>query len=262
MTSSVPTHAVVEVDSIFGTIEAFAGDLITDHIVAFGAHTRPELAFLLAVVEPGDAVFDLGAHIGSFTIPLARRIGEAGRIVAVEGLPSTFALLERNLRRHAAAAVALNALVAPSAQTYGVQTPTGNTGASYFVRDPTRALPIVCVTLDALCERWFVPRVVKLDLEGFEAFALASAPRLLARRPIIYAEVAEAQLRRNGAGVNELERLLGGNGYRYFRNVGERNAPHDEYVVAELPSLAAGGDFFDVLAIHRDDPRLARLLAR
>jgi hypothetical protein len=47
--------------------------------------------------------------------------------------------------------------------------------------------------------------------------------------------------------------------YRLFRNVGERNANHDNFVVAELTSLQEGGEFFDVLAIHRDDHRLEDL---
>jgi FkbM family methyltransferase len=256
-------RGLIEVDSIFGRIEAFENDLVTDQVVAFGAHTRPELAFLLAVVDAGDTVFDLGAHIGSFAIPLAKKIGPTGRIVVVEGLPETFVVLERNMRRLAptGAATLVNALIASASQRYAAQTPQGNTGANFFA--PTAAGVAVAApatTLDALCHAHFFPRLVKMDLEGFEAFALEGGRELLARRPIIYAEIADQLLRRCGASAAELDTLLQGLGYRYFRNVGDRNAAHDNYIVAELPTLAAGGDFFDVLAIHRDDQRLARVL--
>lgn len=254
--------SLIEVDSIFGRIEAFQDDLVTDQIVAFGAHTRPELAFLLTTVDAGDSVFDLGAHIGSFAIPLAQRIGPDGHIVVVEGLPETFVVLERNMRRLVPPGVAslVNALIASAGQRYVAQTPQGNTGANFFA--PTvggDGVAVPATTLDALCHAHFFPRVVKIDLEGFEVFALEGGRELLARRPIIYAEAADQLLRRNGASIAQLDTLLRGHGYRYFKNVGDRNAAHDNYVVAELPTLAAGGDFFDVLAIHRDDERLPRL---
>jgi hypothetical protein len=34
---------------------------------------------------------------------------------------------------------------------------------------------------------------------------------------------------------------------------------HDEFCVQELSSLSQGGGFFDVLALHRADPRLQYL---
>ena len=258
-------RTLVEVESIFGRIEAFADDLITDQIVAFGAHTRPEIAFLLSVVDEGDRVFDLGGHIGSFAIPLAKKVGPRGSIVVVEGLPETFAVLERNLKRSAGAArtIAINALIAKPGVSYEASTPQGNTGASFF--RPTAdagTAGIPTASLEALCHTYFFPRVVKIDLEGFEAFALSSAPALLARRPIVYAEVADLLLRRAGATVDQLDGLLSANGYRYFHNIGDRNAAHDDFAVAELPSLCAGGEFFDVLAVHRDDERLSRLIAK
>ena len=46
-------------DAIFGRIETYEGDLVTQQIIEFGAHTRPELAFLLSFIEPSDYVYDL-----------------------------------------------------------------------------------------------------------------------------------------------------------------------------------------------------------
>jgi FkbM family methyltransferase len=255
---------VVEVEATFGRIEAFADDLITSQIIAFGAHTRPEVAFLLSMVDAGDDVIDLGGHIGSFAIPLAARIGSQGRIVIVEGLPETFTVLERNVRRvaPAAAVTTVNVLIALPDQRYVARTPDGNTGATYFLpatSDDPRQAPVM--SLDALCRVHFFPRVLKIDLEGFEEIALRGAPELLSRKPIIYCEVAEQLMRRNGSTVEQLDRLLRACGYRFFRNIGDRNAAHDNFTVEELSELGAGGDFFDALAVHRGDERLSRLLA-
>jgi hypothetical protein len=48
-------------------------------------------------------------------------------------------------------------------------------------------------------------------------------------------------------------------GYRFFRNAGERNAPHDRYVKTELTTLADGGSFFDLLALPELNPTPVRV---
>jgi hypothetical protein len=115
------------------------------------------------------------------------------------------------------------------------------------------------VTIDALCERAFTPRVIKIDIEGGE-FAALSATELLKRAPpILYAEVNNKSLRLQGASIEDMEQLLRDRGYRFFRNVGERHAAHDDFIVAELASLPANLNNFDVLAIHAQDSRVERI---
>jgi FkbM family methyltransferase len=260
-----PVAGLVEVDATFGRIETFVNDVATNQIKKFGAHTRPELAFLLSVVSDGDAVFDIGGHIGTFAIPLAQKVGPRGRVLVVEASPATFAVLDRNIARsaHDTCISLLNVLVAPPGQLYALHENGTNFAANFFMpTDVNDAAAVPGTTLDALCETHFIPRVVKIDIEGWEAHALSHAPLLLASRPIIYAEVCDQHLRRNGSSPDELDRLLRENDYRLFRNVGERNARHDRFVVAEFTKLAEGGDFFDVLAIHSDDQRLARMVSR
>jgi hypothetical protein len=94
---------------------------------------------------------------------------------------------------------------------------------------------------------------------GLGSGSVAYSPKLLTLRPILYIEVAANLLKRYGASVGDLNEILETYGYRLFRNVGARNSAHDEFVVQELSSLDEGGDFFDVLALHRADPRLQHL---
>lgn len=105
---------IIEVDTVFGPFLVPEGDLITRHIQTYGAHTRTDLAFLLSIINPGDDVFDLGAHIGSFTVPLAQKTGPTGQVLAVEGNPDSYALLRRNLALSGRPAFceAINAVVA------------------------------------------------------------------------------------------------------------------------------------------------------
>jgi hypothetical protein len=119
---------------------------------------------------------------------------------------------------------------------------------------------VAAVSLDDLVVAHYAPRVVKIDIEGLEVAALREAPMILALRPIPYVEAAIEQLKRYDTSLEELNELLQEHGYRLFRNVGERNASHDEFLVQEVSSLSQGGSFFDALALHRADPRLQYLV--
>jgi FkbM family methyltransferase len=252
------TDAVIEIETVYGSILAFENDFITKQILKFGAHTRTEIAFLRSVVRPGDFIFDLGAHIGTYAIPLAQKAGGTGKLLAVEGRRENFQLLERNLKSAGleAGTIALNALVARPGQHYAVRTPKGNTGGTYFIPVGNGGVSTAAVSIDQLCERFFAPRIVKLDIEGGEVSALAGSRLLQRERPIVYAEVNRQLLNVQGTSIGEFEELLRGNGYRLFRNVGERHAAHDRFVVAELRALPTSLNNFDVLAIHESDDRL------
>jgi precorrin-6B methylase 2 len=54
------------------------------------------------LVQPGDRVVDVGAHVGYFTLLAARLCGPNGRVFAFEPHPDNFRLLERNIRENGA----------------------------------------------------------------------------------------------------------------------------------------------------------------
>jgi len=251
--------AIVEVDTVHGRIAAFENDFITAQIRKFGAHTRPDIAMLRSVVHPGDFVFDLGAHIGTYAIPLAQKTGAAGRLLAVEGRRENFELLKRNLSGLDAETEALNALVAQSGGRYAVHAPDGNTGGTYFLPDTESGVAMEAVSIDDLCARYFTPRVIKLDIEGGEFAALSGSDAVRRERPILYCEINAKVLHLQGASIADMDALLSGQGYRLFRNIGPRHSASDAFRIGALDSLPTYLNNFDVLAIHSDDDRLAEV---
>jgi FkbM family methyltransferase len=260
-----PTHmTVVAARTIFGPFACFADDLINGQLLAFGAHTRNELAMLLAFVEADDIVYDIGAHIGTFAVPLAAAVGKAGRLVAVEADADNHDRLLRNLASRgllspSGPARAVHAVIG-GAGRFAAQKVAGNTGETWFKSDPAAKLAPSSVSLDELHAAQGGGRVdvVKIDVEGMELAALRTAEELLAQRPLLYLEVSTEHLARHGSSPAELEALLRGNRYRFFCNVGERNSGHDRFILHAVASLAEGGSFFDVLAIPEDHVRLGR----
>ncbi|MEM7428198.1 MAG: FkbM family methyltransferase [Pseudomonadota bacterium] len=258
--------SIIKLDSVFGPILVRQNDLIEQHIRNYGAHTRTDLAFLLSLVKPGDQLFDLGAHIGTFAVPLLKKTGPGGRLLAVEGNPETYELLVRNLGQSGLSnsCTALNDVVAPDSRRFRMINHPSNTGACYFEAadegDPgtRRGIPLA-----ELCRSYFVPRLIKLDIEGLEFAVLSSAPLIEFGNPILFVEVSRDWPDRDAGSFGDLERLLREQGYRFFWNKEPGHATNDIFTVDRLDTFGEVLQTklqFNVLAVHEEDERMDELL--
>jgi FkbM family methyltransferase len=210
------------------------------------------------MIMPGDHVFDIGAHIGTFAIPMAQRVGTTGMVVAVEAQSDNFALLIGNIAANGLdnRIRAIKKVVSRGNSHYVQMIDDSNSGATHFMQSDDGDQSC---TLDEIASQTFQPDVIKLDVEGLEATVLLASDMVRAYRPVLYTEVSVPHMKRYGINIAEFDLFLRGLGYRLFRNAGERNAAHDNYLPVELNELSEGGAFFDVLAIAADSPRLRRI---
>jgi FkbM family methyltransferase len=162
-------------------------------------------SFYSKVVRPGDVVIDGGAHTGRHAVPLARLVGDAGRVVAFEPLPMAAAQLAEVLE---ATGLASRVRIRPEAlgpergrhEFFVVNNMlefSGLTKRSYvdFVANETR-IEVQVETLDhAMTDPGGPVTFIKLDLEGGEFRALQGAERLLT-------EGAPCCVFENGLGVS------------------------------------------------------------
>lgn len=140
-------------------------------------------------VQNGDLVFDIGSHVGD-RIGSFRRLG--ARVVAVEPQPGLTRVLRWIYGRDANVTI-LQAAVGRSEEAVTLKlnrdNPTVATVSSEFIAAAKGAvgwegqrwdgaIEVPGVTLDGLIARHGVPSFIKIDVEGFEAEALAglSAP--------------------------------------------------------------------------------------
>jgi FkbM family methyltransferase len=168
-------------------------------------------------VRSGDVVADIGAFVGLYTVALANRVGENGRVFAFEPDPENHSAL----RGH----VELNGV---TSRVQLVRAAVGNTegrvsfvagGASESaIGTPNRsgAAEVDCVRLDNFKP---LPRVdiLKIDVEGYEELVLKGAAALFAdaeRRPrIIFVEVHPYAWADVGTTSESLLGLLASHGY-------------------------------------------------
>jgi FkbM family methyltransferase len=135
-------------------------------------------------IKPGDLVFDAGAHVGD-RVGAFRRL--KARVVAIEPQPAlvrTLKLLYGRDRDVAIAPVALGVADGTVELKVNIDNPTVSTASADFV-DAARGavgwhdqawtgrVTVPMTTLDALIARHGAPAFIKIDVEGFEAEALA-----------------------------------------------------------------------------------------
>lgn len=76
--------------------------VITESILEKGIWEASDTHWFVKSVRPGDVVVDAGANIGYYTVLASKLVGPTGRVYAFEPDPTSFELLERNVRLNGA----------------------------------------------------------------------------------------------------------------------------------------------------------------
>jgi FkbM family methyltransferase len=186
---------------------------ISTRIARTGMWEPFESTMMLRLLSCSDQFIDIGANIGWYAVAAAVRVGATGHVIAIEPDGDNFALLEANIK-----AAISGVSVAPvncglgSAGGHGTlnasSTNKGDQRVRNFVSDdePTQSAGTVRIeTLDGVLERQ-APfevhklRIIKIDVQGFEAEVLKGSTRLLSKLPertIIFLEFEPLLLKDN-----------------------------------------------------------------
>jgi FkbM family methyltransferase len=236
-------------------------DHIGLHLKWFGVFQGNELRMLLEFIHPDDCVVEVGAHVGTFTVPCATRVAHKGRVYAFEAYDPTYRLLERNIEinRCGDRVHVYRLLVTDEPGEYMPTTVEGNTGATAFLYK-AGGVSSSCEFAVRLDDWWgnhagnqaekaSAVNVMKLDCEGMELRVLRSAQSVLERfRPVMLIEINRKNLARHNATVEDIECLLREYGYHFFINL--YRGHEERYKLGRLRRLTEGGHGFDILAVH------------
>jgi len=131
------------------------------------------------VVRPGDVVFDIGAHVGYYTVLMAQIVGDAGQVIAFEPRKINRDFLKRHLKVNRCANVTVREAcvgekTGPARLETRVGTGTGHVSAQGNV-------PVAMVALDDLVAQGELPLpdFIKMDVEGNELGGLTGATNVI-----------------------------------------------------------------------------------
>ncbi len=155
-------------------------------LAANGVFEPAESALCASLLRPGDRVLDIGANLGYYTTLCAELVGATGLVDAIEPDPDNFALLDANTRElQAQGRVRLHALAlsdrSGSARLFLSKDNAGmhRLYASVCCDGPGIEVPARRGDELALAPLDFV----KIDIEGFEPYALRGLAATIAHSP-------------------------------------------------------------------------------
>jgi FkbM family methyltransferase len=167
--------------------------------------------------QPGDMVWDVGAHAGMTSYFFARMVGPTGTVYAFEPDDTSYNCLLRNIETHGLSnIVPVKFALSDSTGTATFQM-NGSMGAglSEFLPNATEGecRTVKTMSIEDACGRFGVPKYIKLDIEGAEVHALAGSARFLAAHRIHLS--IESNHKVDGSfTATRLEELFAGIGYR------------------------------------------------
>ncbi len=199
-------------------------DPIERSIYLYGAHEYRVVSVFSDLARPGMNVLDVGAHDGQYALLAAKRVGAAGRVLAVEPDPSRRARLLANVALNQAANISVaetalsdaageGLLLVPAQDALSGQASLRsgwtNDGLSTAVRVMTERLDDLLYRMS-----WNRLDIIKLDVEGLEAQVISGGRAAIRdHQPVIIFEVNDLAISDGRAQAPAIE-LLRELGYR------------------------------------------------
>ena len=184
----------------------------------------PDYSVIKRLVQPGDVVVDLGAHVGACTKFLSDRVGKTGTVYSVEPFPLNFEILQLNVQKLGLSNVQLiNCAVSQESGKLMMEVPTfAEFGESFYdarlipagATSSLRQAAVDVQTVDALlADRPRAISFIKCDVEGQELQTLRGARDVISTDlPMLMLEVSLMSRDTH----DDVRELLASSGYQEF----------------------------------------------
>ena len=222
--------AIKKIDGI--RYELDLSELIDSGMFYEGAREPNTANALARLTKPGNVVFDIGANVGSHTLPLAKLVGPEGMVYAFEPVEWAHKKLERNMELNSFKNIRLVPVaLSDQVQMHG----TEQFRASFKISNQSDVgvdgnltqnwwgacdkVNVEFDTVDAFVQNNKLGRLdlIKLDVDGYEGKVIRGAKNTLERfKPIVLMEIAPSWAKARGEDLSIITRDLGKFGYRFF----------------------------------------------
>jgi FkbM family methyltransferase len=166
-----------------------------------GGYEAPVERILLSHLRPGTVFYDVGAHIGVFSLIAARNLGTHGSVFVFEPDPSNV----RRIEEHASRNRLDSMRIIPKAVCSTVGRlrfqrasfkSSMNRGVlvEHAAAAEESTIEVESVTLDAVAKAHVLPSLIKIDVEGSEAAVLQGSEAIFrSAKPLLVCEIHHEQ---------------------------------------------------------------------
>ena len=173
-----------------GEVLAPLGDYVGRAAFYVGDLDRKVTWICSHIVRPGDTVLDIGANIGMVTLWLSKLVGDDGKVYAFEPNPELQKILNEMLVHNSLHNVYLQPMALGAEQgLLELRIPRHNLGAASLIRNRDSsdcdAVEVPVRTLSRIVAEEGIEsiRLIKIDVEGFEAEVFRGGQDVLASMP-------------------------------------------------------------------------------
>jgi len=148
--------------------------------------------------KPGDVFLEVGAFIGRYTIPIAKRVGDRGIVIAVEAHPTNFSVLVKNIRLNSVTnVIPLN--IAVGSYDGEIILWKGKSSSTHSITSRSgKGIKVRCYRVDKILETLNISHLewVLIDVEGELEVLKGMINSIKSFRPVIIAGVSHKNLKR------------------------------------------------------------------
>ena len=173
------------------------------------------------LLHPGDAVLDIGANYGYFTLLAASLVGPAGHVYAFEPNPSVASRLLENVGLNNFTNVRLHCVavsnVPGTVEFHVAAQHSGLSSLRPLDGETATTISVHAAAIDSFADEMSHVRLVKIDVEGAELLVLEGMKELLRYdHPYVTLEVTDRWIRQMHGDASQVFALLHAFGYATY----------------------------------------------
>lgn len=159
----------------------------SNHGCWIGSYELEKRLLFERIVQVNDIVYDIGAHVGFYTLLAAKLVYKYGRVFAFEPHPRNVLYLKEHLRINNISNVEIVARVVADIDGETYFDIESGSFQGHIVREGTTCLPKIGLDSHVFSHGIPLPNCIKIDVEGSELLVLTGAREILtSARPYLF----------------------------------------------------------------------------
>ena len=201
---------------------------VTARIWRYGQYEESTSSFIIQNLKPDSCFIDIGPHFGYFTLLSSRLVGPKGRVLAIEAMPDTYAILQSNIAINSLKNVTALEVAASNGsgtlvfKDFGILHSSLNTSAKPrgSVNKLEKEITVKSIAMDDVVAEQDFKRIdmIKIDAESSEELVLQGLTKTLTRdHPVVIIELGGHEVDEVEDGrVNYIFEYMAKFGYRGY----------------------------------------------